>query len=282
MKKILIGLLFGSSLIALAQSAPKAVLLRLDLDETSIVGALEGNKWAAGDALSTGSQAHIKNGLKTVLLSNTGLIGKAMAGGKIETGSICDWVRVTGISTPVKLPYLPTYAIEAAWNPVPRAITTIPNTNATYQKVVADELKRRKISKPVILSQVLQVDLDGDKSNEILIAAQNPRLSFDAQNRLNGAYGQEIGEYSLVMMRKVVAGKVQTFSLSERIVTKVFDGTSGQPQVMTQFISAIADINGDGKMEVFVDDLVHEGYGVTIYTWTGKGFSKMLEWGCGV
>ncbi len=282
MKKILIGILFGSSLIALAQGAPKAVLLRLDLEETSIVGALEGNKWAKGEDLSASSQAYIKNGLKTVLLSNTGTIGKAMAGGKIETGSICDWVRTTGISTPVKLPYLPTYAIEAAWNPVPRAITTLSNTNATYQKVVADELKQRQISKPVILSQVIQTDLDGDKLNEILLVAQNPRLGFDAQNRLNGSYGQEKGEYSLVQVRKVVAGKVQTFTLSQRIVTKVFDGTSGQPQVLTQFISAIADINGDGKMEVFVDDLVHEGYGVTIYTWNGKGFSKMLEWGCGV
>ena len=282
MKKILAGILFGSSLIALAQSAPKAVLLRLDMDETVIIGALEGNKWAKGESLSAGSQAYIKAGLKTVLINNTGTIGKAMAGGKIETGSICDWVRTTGISTPVKMPYLPTYAIDAAWNPVPRAITTIPNTNTAYQKVMADELKQRKISKPVILSQVIQTDLDGDKVNEVLLVAQNPRLSFDAQNRLNGSYGQEIGEYSLVQVRKVVAGKVQTFSLSERIVTKVFDGTVGQPQVMTQFISAIADINGDGKMEVFVDDLVHEGYGVTIYTWNGKGFSKMLEWGCGV
>lgn len=282
MKRILIGMLFGSSLIALAQGAPKAVLFRLDLDETVIVGALEGNKWAAGDALSAGSQAAISGGLQSVLLSNTGIIGKAMTGGKIEAGSICDWVRVTSISTSVKMPYLPTYALSAAWNPVPRAITSLPTNNATYQKVMLEELKQRKITKPVMLSQVIQTDLDGDKVNEILLVAQNPRLSFDAQNRLNGTYGQEKGEYSLVQMRKVVAGKVQTFTLSERIVTKVFDGTSGQPQVLTQFISAIADINGDGKMEVFVDDLVHEGYGVTIYTWNGKGFSKMLEWGCGV
>ncbi len=282
MKKILIGMLFTSSLVALAQSAPKAVLLRLDLDETIIVGALEGNKWVTADKLSASSQMAINNGLPSVLLNNTGVIGKAMAGGKISSGSLCDWVRVTDISTPVKLPYLPTYAISAAWNAVPRAITSIPNTNVTYQKVVADELKKRGIRQPVMVSQVIQTDLDNDKSNEVLIVAQNPRLSFDAQNRLNGSYGQEIGEYSLVQVRKVVAGKVQIFTLSERIVTKVFDGTVGQPQVMTQYISAIADINGDGKMEVFVDDLVHEGYGVNIYGWTGKGFSKILDWGCGV
>jgi hypothetical protein len=282
MKKIIVGMLFTASLIALAQSAPKAVLFRLDLEETVIVAALENNKWAVGEKLSVSSQTAINGGLPSVLLNNTGLIGKAMIGGKISTGSLCDWVRVTDISTPVKLPYLPTYAISAAWNSVPRAITALPTSNATYQKVMTDELKKRNISKPVILSQVIQTDLDGDKTNEVLLVAQNPRLSFDAQNRLNGTYGQEKGEYSLVQVRKVVAGKVQTFTLSERIVTKVFDGTSGQPQVLTQFISAIADINGDGKMEIFVDDLVHEGYGVTIYTWNGKGFTKMLEWGCGV
>ncbi len=282
MKQVFIGLLLTSSLIALAQSAPKAVLLRLDLDETVIVGALEGNKWVDAEDLSTSSQAAIAGGLKSVLFNNTGVIGKAMAGGKVSIGSTCDWVRVTDISTPVKLPYLPTYAIAAAWNPVPRAISSIANTNATYQKIIADELQQRKIAKPAMVSQVLQVDLDNDKSNEVLIVAQNPRLSFDAQNRLNGTYGSEKGEYSLVLVRKVIAGKVQTFSLSERVIEKPFDGTSGQPQVLTQFISAIADIDGDGKMEIFVDDLVHEGYGVNIYNWNGKGFSKILEWGCGV
>jgi hypothetical protein len=281
MKIFLFGMLLTSSLIALAQSAPKAVVFRLDLDETSIVGSLEGNKWAVGEKLSTASQTAINGGLPSVLLNNTGVIGKAMIGGKIKSG-FCDWVRVTDISTPVKLPYLPTYAISAAWNPVPRVITALPTSNVAYQKVIADELKKLNISKPALLSQVIQTDLDGDKTNEVLLVAQNPRLSFDAQNRLNGTYGQEIGEYSLVQVRKVVAGKVQTFTLSQRIVTKVFDGTSGQPQVLTQFISAIADINGDGKMEIFVDDLVHEGYGVTIYTWNSKGFTKMLEWGCGV
>jgi hypothetical protein len=248
------------------------------LDETSIVGAFEGNKWASGEKLSASSQMAINNGLPSVLLNNTGVIGKAMAGGKIFSGSFCNWVRVTNISTSVKLPYLPTYALSAVWNPVPRAITTLAMSNATYQKVMSDELKRLKIDKPVMIAQVIQTDLDGDKSNEVLIVAQNPRLSFDAQNRLNGSYGQEKGEYSLVLVRKVVAGKIKTFTVSQRI----FDGTAGQPQVLTQYISAIADINGDGKMEIFVDDLVHEGYGVTIYTWNGKGFKKILEWGCGV
>ena len=280
MKKIIIGLLLTSSLVALAQGAPKAVLLRIDTQEAAIVGALEGNTWATGENLSVVSQNFVKAGLKTVLLSNTGTIGKAMAGGKFAVGG-CDWVRVTDYSTPVKFPYYPTYAIAADWQAVPRAITVIANNNPTYLKIVSDEITRRKLNQAPIVSQVFQTDLDNDKSNEVLIVAQNPKQTFAAQKVLNSTYGQAIGQYSLVMVRKVVAGKVQTFTLSERIVTKVFDGTEGQPQVLTQYISAIADINGDGTMEIFVDDLVHEGYGVTIYSWNGKGFSKMLEWGCG-
>lgn len=280
-KLVLIAFLLFSSLMALAQSAPKAVLFRIDREDTVIVGALEGNTWAAADKLSASSQKAIEGGLQSALLSNTGFIGKAMAGGKISINGACDWVRNTSISTPVKIPYLPVYAISAPWNPVPRAITTVPNNNATYQKIMLEELKSRKINKPLNMSQILQVDLDNDKNNEVLMVAQNPRLKFDSQNGLSGAFGQEIGEYSLVLVRKVVAGKVQTFSLGERIITKVFDGTSGQPIVLTQFISAVADINGDGSMEIFVDDLVHEGYGLNIYTWNGKGFVKALEWGCG-
>jgi hypothetical protein len=284
-KTLWVGLLVFSSLV-FAQSAPKAVLLRLEPDSTVIVGALEGSKWASGDTLSSTSQTLIKSGLKTTLLGSSGALGKAMAGGRIERypeGDPCDWVRTTSISTPVKLPVFPAYALHASWTAVPRAIQTLPLNNATYQKLMADELKKRKISAPVIMTQILKTDLDNDKTDEVILVAQRPKVSFDDRRMLESKYESAAGDYSLVLVRKVTRSGVKTFVLGERVIKKLFDGTNdGQPIVLTQYVTAIADIDGDGKMEVFLDDYVHEGLGVTIYGWDGRGFSKKLEWGCGV
>ncbi len=270
MKRILTGILVSSSLIALAQTAPKAVLLRLQDEQTIVLGSLEGNKWATADTLSSASQNAVKNGLKTVMFDLSGRLGKAMAGGKLEVGA-CDWNRVTDISTPVKLPEL-AYAIDAAWNPVPRVSKVLPNSSAAYVKVVADELKIRKITQAPVLTQVIQTDLDNDKVNEIILVAQTSKPSKS-----------DTGDYSLVLVRKVIAGKVKTFVLSDYLIKKGYDAATdtGAQQGQSNIISAIADIDGDGKMEIFVDDQVHEGIGVTIFAWNGKNFGKTLEWGCG-
>jgi hypothetical protein len=274
MKKTLIFGLFVATLVALAQSAPKAVLLRIDSgDEVQVVGALEGSKWAAADSLASGSIAKIKSGLKTVMFTLKGTVGRAMAGGKLDVGA-CDWNRTTGISTPVKLEF-PTYAIDAAWNPVPRASKTLPSANATYTALVAAELKKYKAAKPARVTQIVQADLDGDKQLEVLIVAQS----------LDNAYAMNnTGDYSLVLVRKIVAGKVQTFKLIEHYIEKGYDPATdtGAQQGSTNGISAIADIDGNGSMEVFVDGVVYEGYGVSIYSWNGKGFTRLIDWGCGV
>jgi hypothetical protein len=282
---LVVSIVFGSSLIAFAQTAPRAVLLRLEPSQTIIAGALEGKTWIAPDKLSANSQAFIKAGLKTVLFGTNGVLGTAITGGQFEVpeNDPCDWVRYTEISTPIKVPMFAVYALSATWNPVPRPIQSLPLENAAYQKIMAAELKARKINAPVVMSQILKTDLDGDKTDEVILVAQRPKVTFDDQRRLESKYEQAVGDYSLVLVRKVVAGNVKSFVLGERNVTTLFDGTSeGLPTVLTQYVTAIADIDGDGRMEVFVDDYVHEGEGVTILGWNGKTFKTMLEWGCGI
>ena len=277
------SMVLGSSLIAFAQTAPKAVLLRLEPTQTIVAGVLEGKTWTDPDKLGATSQAFIKAGLNTVLLGTNGALGKATSSGFEAQDAPCDWVRNTTISTVLKVPKFPAYAISAKWNPVPRAVQNLPPENAAYQKIMAAELKARKINAPVAMSQILKTDLDGDKIDEVILVAQRPKVTFDDQRRLEPKYEQAVGDYSLVLVRKVMAGGVKTFVLGERKVTKLFHGTGeGLPTVLTQYVTAIADIDGDGRMEVFVDDYVHEGEGMSIFGWNGKGFKTMLEWGCGV
>jgi hypothetical protein len=291
---LIASMILGSSLIALATApdpATNAVLVRLDRQETAatVVGVLENKLWMDADKISPTSKQLIQAGMQAVVLGMNGVVGKASIGGRFEAdGAPCDWVRSTNISTTVKSPLFPAYAIAAKWNPVPRAIQNIPLENTAYQKIMAAELKARKINAPVVMSQILKTDLDGDKVDEIILVAQRPKATFSNERRLEPKYETGVGDYSLVLMRKVVAGKVKTFTLAERVIRKAFDqkalenGVGPQMTVLTQYVTAIADIDGDGRMEVFVDDYTHEGEGVTILGWNGKTFKTMLEWGCGV
>ena len=287
-RHLLAAALAVSSLAALAQSGPKAVLLRLEPASTTIVGALEGRAWVAADALSASSQAFIKAGTNATLLGPTGAFGRAKAGGAIERypeTDPCDWVRTTGLSTTVRVPAYPAYAIAAAWNPVPRPIQALPTGNATYRQVIADELKARKVNAEAILAQALKVDLDGDRTDEVILVAQRPKLAFGAERMLESQYETAVNDYSLVLVRELVAGKLKTFTLGERVVRKRFTGDGsepGLPTVLTQYVSAIADVDGDGRMEIFLDDYVHEGLGVDVLAWTGTGFKSVISWGCGV
>jgi hypothetical protein len=292
--RLIASTVLGSSLMALATApdpATNAVLVRLDRQETAatVVGVLENKIWVTPDKISPNSKTLIRAGMPTVILGPSGVLGKASIGGRFEADSApCDWVRSTNINTVVKIPTFPAYALAAKWNPVPRAIQNLPLENAAYQKVMAAELKARKINAPVVMSQILKTDLDGDKIDEIILVAQRPKATFNADGRLEPKYETGVGNYSLVLVRKVMAGTVKTFVLGERIIRKAFDqqalenGTGPQMSVLTQYVTAIADIDGDGRMEIFVDDYTHEGEGVTILGWNGKAFSKKLEWGCGV
>jgi hypothetical protein len=291
---LILSMILGSSLVALATApdpATNAVLVRLDNPETTatVVGVLENKLWMGADKISPTSKQLIQAGMQAVVLGMNGVLGKATVGSRFEAdGAPCDWVRSTDINTAVKIPTFPAYAISAKWNPVPRAIQNLPLENTAYQKIMAAELKARKINAPVVMSQILKTDLDGDKVDEIILVAQRPKATFSNERRLEPKYETGVGDYSLVLVRKVVAGKVKTFVLGERIISKPFDqkalenGVGPQMTVLTQYVTAIADIDGDGRMEVFVDDDTHEGEGVTILGWNGKKFTTILEWGCGV
>ncbi|MFN3267346.1 MAG: hypothetical protein ACK41E_10975 [Deinococcales bacterium] len=277
MKKVLLVGLCATTLVALAQSTPKAVLLRLEEGQpgATVLGALEGKAWVAADKLSSGSIGKIKAGLDTVLFNLRGTVGSAKAGGSFEQGGApCDWVRSTKTELKNKLEY-PSYALAAPWNPTPRAFKLLPNNNATYLAAVRAQLAKFKAPKPARITQLVQADLDGDKQLEVLIVAQS----------VDDAYTmKETGDYSLVLVRKIMAGKVQTFSLDRYYIEKGYDVATdtGAQQGRTNRIGAIADIDGNGSMEVFLEDVLYEGYGVSIHGWNGKGFSRLLDWGCGV
>jgi hypothetical protein len=88
----------------------------------------------------------------------------------------------------------------------------------------------------------------------------------------------EPGDYSIVFMRKVVDGEVQTAVLEETVVLDGDDQFGGAHAVGT-----VADLNGDGKMEIVTNSAFFEGFAVTVWEYVNDdlGPTIRLQTGCG-
>ncbi len=159
------------------------------------------------------------------------------------------------------------------WNPLPRPLKPISLTDKTYLKVVSDILRLKGLPKAkAIIEQAVKVDLDGDGVDEVLLTASSYGGKIQPRADAN--------DYSFVLLRKVVAGKARNIMISEEYVKKYSEFS-----VPNRFeISAIADLNGDKKMEIIVYGEYYEGSGADVYEIKGNQAVaiKMLGAGCGV
>jgi hypothetical protein len=98
------------------------------------------------------------------------------------------------------------------WNFVPRIPQEISTTSKEYQTIVSEYLKTNKITKsPVKITQGFRVDLDGDGTDEVILSATFYKKG-DFEN-------QTIGDYSFVLLRKIVNKKVQHILIWGEILT---------------------------------------------------------------
>jgi hypothetical protein len=151
------------------------------------------------------------------------------------------------------------------WNPMPRVPKSVDLNGAVYKKAVADVLRSKGIAKTTIkLTQAVRVDLDGDGQEEVLITATRYSNGIDALDA-------KVGDYSFVMLRKIVAGE---FIKNET--------DYGIPSSFE--ISAIADLNGDGKMEIILYGEYYEGHSAWAVEMKGNKPTgiEILSIGCGV
>ena len=188
--------------------------------------------------------------------------------------TVCDPLELIGVvldDPPLLGEYPGPYgvAISAPFDLQPHLFDADDADDGTYAAFASDLLAARGLDVDVpVIKQLLRTDLEGDGVNEVLVVAEDVTPGLLLQP----------GDYSILFMRKVIDGEVQTAILEETVVLDEDDRFLGAHSVGT-----VADLNGDGKMEIVSNSAYFEGFGVVIWEYENDdlGLNLRLERGCG-
>lgn len=247
--------------IVSAQSAHPAV----DADRTCMLGGVARGQWLEAEKIAP----MMKGGERYRVYKLTGPAGEAI-GAKPKSGDPCSDCQEVEFSPKVE----EGIAVAGEWNAMPRVPQALSTSDPVYRQIVARLLRQHRIVSPKInLTQILRVDLEGDGVDEILISAT---YLAGGLNRRDGPMAIRVkpGDYSVVILRKVVGGKVKDIVLGGEYYPKASDATATQYEVV-----GVLDLNGDGKMEVVVSIDYYEGSSSTVFRINGTRVDNVF--GCG-
>ena len=158
-------------------------------------------------------------------------------------------------------------AVIADWELRPSPVRVAAGVEAVHLDALTQVLASLGVEGDPEIYQLVVADIDRDGLEEIVIVAKHVDDNLFAQP----------GDYSVVILRKVVEGEWQTAVLE----TSVAEPES--PYILSHSVAAIADLNGDGKMEIAVDAAYYEGSGTAAYEYIDddRGPEVVLGGGCG-
>ncbi len=159
--------------------------------------------------------------------------------------------------------------------PLPRPVAQIAAA-PEHQESVRTWLAGEGVVDPeVSIDRVTRTDLEGDGVDEVLIEAS--RVSEMT------LFANPAGDYSIVLLRYLSAGKVDTVLVRGDVITEAeanADGPSSGVLGVSQVLAA-ADLDGDSSLEVVVSSRYYEGSGVSLNVWDGVSIREVLVAGCG-
>ena len=240
----------------------------VEIDTGYLFGGSTDGKWIKAEKTAQS----MKGRTAFRVLGLTQEVGKATGGKpKSAEAEVClDTLKVSLPSTPKD----GVIALSASWNALPRKPQIADPTQQVYVDAVREFLESRRMSDPKVkITRILRVDLDGNGEEEVLINATN-YFTEDGDVPMDTAAP---GSYSIVLLRRVVAGKVQTEFVTGELDLKDESSASNLFE-----IRGVLDLNGDGKLEVVVHSHYYEGAETTIYDCSSGKCEAALSVGCGL
>ena len=264
-----------AALLQSAVASPAADLHPIvEVESGYLFGAISDGKWIKADetAKLIGEETTYR------VYGLTQALGDAKGGKPTSEGEPCDETLTVSLSPETEKGVI---AIAAPWNALPRKLQVTDPTQKVYVEAVRDFLKTKGIEQPEVkIDNILRVDLDGDGEEEVLISATNYFSKDESVPMRSPA-----ASYSMVLLRRVVAGKVETQLVVGEFYPKAYpkakqeEGRFDAPNVYK--VIATLDLDGDGKMEVVIHSYYYEGGETTIYRCGPKKNEALLSVACG-
>ena len=267
----IVGLSSASSQAAPADAPAPIVPLVSFGGASCILGGSQGGKWVTSEQMA----ANVKAGIKYRMYSLAGFLGVSTGTKSESYGVPCEDTYQLEVS-PKRTSKYEVVGMGGTWAAVPRVPRVERTNQQVYIKAVGDELKRMGLANPKVkVSQVIRIDLEGDGSAEVLVSATNYAAQYEGIAMTPNA---QAGDYSIVFMRKVVNGKVQTVPIEGQVYTE--DKEFVAPSQHS--IAAVLDLNNDRVMDIVTHGFYYEGDWHSVYEVKGTQVEEVLSCGCGV
>lgn len=168
-------------------------------------------------------------------------------------------------------------AVGCSWPALRRTPRRESTDQFIYRNVIRDILRQHGIRNPTVhINEALRVDLDGNGAKEVLISATHYASDASGSGQIPG-HSTKAGDYSIIVLRKIVRGRVQDILLDGEFYIK----SSPFAAPNTYRVIGVLDLKGDGKMEIITHASYYEGDSVEVWQVTGNRVRSVLGAGCG-